>query len=129
MKPKSGTKLKTVDPAEPKFAEPADLPEPGEVAEIKAKQKQEGKGKYGTQPSQKYVPPDEEEVELTWIEIELQDRVGNPVPGQRFVLTTSDKQEIMGTLDKDGFARIENIAKGSCKVSFPDYDKAAWEKA
>jgi len=34
-----------------------------------------------------------------------------------------------GTLDAKGFARLDGIPKGSCKVTFPNFDKEAWEKA
>ena len=34
-----------------------------------------------------------------------------------------------GSLDPKGFARIEGIEPGQCKISFPDLDKDAWEKA
>jgi hypothetical protein len=34
--------------------------------------------------------------------------------------------EISGTLDENGFARVEGIDPGQCKVTFPDLDKDAW---
>ena len=34
-----------------------------------------------------------------------------------------------GTLDEKGLARVEGIPEGSCKVTFPDLDKDAWEPA
>jgi hypothetical protein len=31
-----------------------------------------------------------------------------------------------GTLDEKGFARVEGVDPGSCKVTFPNLDKSAW---
>ena len=129
MKPKSGKKVSTVAPTGPAKADDADEADPGKVAETKARERQVQKGKYGSQKVKKYTPPEEEEVELTWIEIELKDRKDNPVPSARFEVTTPDDQTIRGTLDKDGFARLERIKPGTCKISFPEYDKDAWESA
>ena len=33
-----------------------------------------------------------------------------------------------GTLDGDGFARVEGFDPGECMVTFPNLDKEAWEK-
>lgn len=129
MNPKSGSKINTVDPTAPTRAEDADEADPGEAAETKARQREIEQGKYGSQKVKKYVPPEEEDAELTWIEIALQDRNGDPVPSKRFRIITPDEQQIWGTLNKDGFARIENIKEGTCKITFPELDQEAWEKA
>ena len=32
-----------------------------------------------------------------------------------------------GTLDEKGHARVDHIDPGTCKVTFPNLDKDAWE--
>lgn len=76
-------------------------------------------------------PEDEEEKEKkSWIEIELVDEENNPVPGERYKVILPDGKTVAeGTLDEKGFARIEGIDPGTCKITFPNLDKDAWEKA
>jgi len=33
-----------------------------------------------------------------------------------------------GTAGNNGFARVEGIDKGNCKITFPALDKDAWER-
>ncbi len=51
-------------------------------------------------------PVDEEEKEKkSWIEIELVDEEGNPVPGEKYKVILPDGQTVAeGTLDEKGFA-------------------------
>lgn len=64
-----------------------------------------------------------------WIEIELVDEEGQPVPGEPYRITLPDGTTVAdGTLDAKGWARVDNIDPGSCKVTFPNLDKEAWEK-
>ncbi|MDI7259571.1 MAG: hypothetical protein QME90_06595, partial [Thermodesulfobacteriota bacterium] len=76
-------------------------------------------------------PTDEEEKDKkSWIEIELFDEEDNPVPGERYKVTLPDGKTVAeGTLDEKGFARVDGIDPGSCKITFPNLDKDAWEKA
>lgn len=76
-------------------------------------------------------PTDEEEKEKkSWIEIELVDEEDNPVPGEKYKVTLPDGKTVAeGTLDEKGFARVEGIDPGTCKITFPNLDKDAWEKA
>lgn len=117
-------------PAEPEPPHEADSADPGEVAAIKAEQRQTESGKYGEKKAPSNKPPDpedEEEVETTWIEIELHDVNGEPVSGAHYEIETPDGNVISGTLDHDGFARREWIKPGTCKISFVKYDEDAWE--
>ena len=57
-----------------------------------------------------------------WIEIELIDHEGNPVPGEAYKIVTPDQRTIWGKLDKDGKAKHENLQAGECEVTFPDLD-------
>ena len=64
-----------------------------------------------------------------WIEIELVDEAGKPVPGEPYEITLPDASLASGTLDEQGKARVEGITSGQCQVSFPKIDKTAWEDA
>ena len=71
-------------------------------------------------------PPQEEEEEKTWIEIELLNKAGEPIPGEPFVVTLADGSIKEGRLNRDGFARLDNIVDGTCKVTFPNFDGREW---
>jgi type VI secretion system secreted protein VgrG len=73
-------------------------------------------------------PPEQEEVELTWIEIELVDESDRPMPGERYELKLPNGKIRKGTLDANGVARVENIPPGACEVCFPNLDAEAWEE-
>jgi len=71
---------------------------------------------------------EENKKKKSWIEIELVDEEGNPVPGEPYKITLPDGRTIAsGTLDDKGFARVDGIDPGTCKVTFPRLDKDAWE--
>jgi hypothetical protein len=131
--PKSVKMGSAVAPAETVEVPEADVADPGEVSKIKAEQLQTKSGKYGTVKTEPVKPkPDDgksEDKKLSWIEIELVDEDNKPVPGEPYKITTSDNKVAEGTLDNKGFARVDGIEPGSCKVTFPKLDKDAWEKA
>jgi uncharacterized protein (DUF2345 family) len=132
MNPKSGKAGNAVDPAKPKEAYDADDADPGKVEEAKTDQAQTKTGKYGSAKSTPHKPPEEEDETTTkksWIEIELVDEAKAPVPGEGYEITLPDGSVAKGTLDGKGFARVEGIEPGTCKVTFPDLDKDAWEPA
>ena len=132
MTKKDGKAGTAVAPAEPKAPEEADSADPGEVAEVKARQREQKAGKYGSQKSKPFKPPTKEEIKekkLVWIEIEMVDEAGEPVAGEKYKIELSDGTVSEGTLGSDGKARLDGIEPGSCKVSFPDLDSEAWEKA
>jgi hypothetical protein len=69
-------------------------------------------------------PPREGE----WIVIELLDDSDEPVAGERYAVTLPDGTVREGTLDDRGRATIEGIPEaGTCQVTFPDLDEAAWD--
>ncbi len=146
MKPKKGSSLTPVSPAAPAAAESADEADPGLVAAIKAAQAKTKAGKYGSTPAKPFKPVPEEapaaatsaesaaeevakEETTSWIEIEMVDMDDAPVPGEAYEITLADETVASGTLDEKGLARVEGIEAGTCKISFPDLDQAAWEKA
>ena len=62
-----------------------------------------------------------------WIEIQLNDAEGNPVPGEPYKVTLVDGSTVAdGTLDEKGHARVDNIDPGTCQVTFPNLDKTSW---
>jgi hypothetical protein len=65
--------------------------------------------------------------EKTWLEIELLDDDGNPVPGEPFSIKLPGGAIRLGRLDQDGRARIAGLDPGSCKVSFPNLDARTWK--
>lgn len=123
-----------VAPEAPEEAHDADTADPGEVEKLKLQQREAGKGKYAPTKVDEAKPEtaDDEkpaEEEMTWIEIELVDQEGKPVPGEAYKIVTSDNKTKGGRLNDKGFARVEPVKKGDCKVSFPNLDKRAWSKA
>ena len=128
MNPKSGKAGSPVEPVAPEVPEEADVGDPGEVAEIKAEQTKKKEGKYGAAPVKPHKPTEDEKEEKSWIEIELVDEEKNPVPGEKYKITLPDGKVAQGTLDIEGFARVEGFDPGTCQISFPNLDKDAWEK-
>jgi hypothetical protein len=61
-----------------------------------------------------------------FLAIELVDADGKPAPHVRWRVTTTDGKIREGFLDEDGRARVEGIAPGLCRVTFPELDSDAW---
>ncbi len=129
--PKDGKAGAAVSPAEPKEAKEADMADPGEVEKIKAEQRKTQTGKYGSVQIKPNKPPktkEEKAKKKSWIEIELKNKKDRPVPGEPYRITLPDGQTVAeGTLDEKGFARVEGIDPGTCKVTFPNLEKQAWK--
>src|SRR5229473_334117 len=119
--PKSGSAGSAVSPADPTEAQEADKADPGEVEKIKAEQRQLNAGKYGSTPTKPHKPPTTEEEEAkkkSWIEIKLVDEKGKPVPGEQYRIALPDGETVAdGTLDEKGFARVEGMDSGTCRIS------------
>jgi uncharacterized Zn-binding protein involved in type VI secretion len=64
-----------------------------------------------------------------FIELELVDEQGRPMANERYLVTASDGGVRAGRLDSKGFARIEGVAPGTCKVQFPDRHAGDWGRA
>jgi transposase len=73
------------------------------MAQIKAEQTETQKGKYGSTPNPPFKPQPAaaagEQKKPHWIEIELVDEAGNPVPGEQYNVTLPDGSVASGTLD------------------------------
>ena len=124
--PKSGKAGTPVDPAGAAAAEEADKADPGEVEQVKAQQRQTQTGKYGAVQLKPYKP---DEQKKSWIEIEMVGEDNKPIPSEAYRITLPDGSVAEGTLDDKGFARVEGIDPGTCKITFPRLDQEAWEKA
>ncbi len=55
-----------------------------------------------------------------WIEIRLKDDAGNVVPNEDFVLYLANGEVRRGTLDGDGFKKVEKVPPGGFRVRFPN---------
>ena len=64
--------------------------------------------------------------EKHWIEIELLDDSGAPVPDAMYLVELPDGSKKTGRTDANGRARVEDVDPGTAKVSFPDLDKSAY---
>lgn len=130
--PKDGTAGSAVTPANPKAAQEADKADPGEVEKVKAEQRKSQTGKYGTAKLKPKKPPkddEEKKKKKSWIEIELRDDKGKPMAGEPYRVTLPDGETVAeGTLDEKGFARVDGIDPGTCKVTFPKRHKTCWKK-
>lgn len=64
-----------------------------------------------------------------WIEIELVDQDGDPVPFEAYRVTLPDGSTVDGSLDKQGFVRISGISRpGECQIEFPRLYAKSWER-
>ena len=113
----SGSAKQAVAPTDPEKAKEADTAQAG-----KAKS-------GGEEPDDNEKPFKQDESKKSWIEIELVDEDDKPIPGEKYKITMPDGSAKTGTLDENGFARVEGIDPGTCNVTFPNLDKDAWEKA
>lgn len=72
---------------------------------------------------------EKEKDKTDWIEIEFVGEDDSPISGEKYEVTLPDGSVASGTLDANGFARIEGFEPGKCKVSFPNLDADTWELA
>lgn len=66
--------------------------------------------------------------DLTFIEIVLVDRSGNPQAFEAYEVITPDGETRAGLLDVQGFARVGGVKPGTCRVTFPRYDRRLWRR-
>lgn len=66
--------------------------------------------------------------ERTWVEVELLGEDGVGIAGEAFLIVTPEGREVRGKTDACGRARVEDIAPGQCRISFPRLDKEAWRR-
>ena len=139
MVPKDGNAGIPVAASAPKSPHEADKADPGEMTEIKARQRELKAGKYGSTPSKPFKPPTaaaagaqtaaekEKEKKKTWIAIKLTRSDGSPGAGEPYEIGMEGQVLASGTLDEKGEARVDGLDPQTCKVSFPNLDKSAWK--
>jgi hypothetical protein len=64
-----------------------------------------------------------------FLELELVDEAGRPVPNARYRVVAKDGSVHEGSLDSHGKARVEPLPPGLCRVTFPELDSGAWDQA
>lgn len=62
-----------------------------------------------------------------WLEIELVEVDGKPVPREPYEVRSPSGTVVRGQLDGNGFARVADLDPGSCTVTFPLRDRRDWE--
>jgi phage protein D len=77
---------------------------------------------------QQAAGPAQKDPKRHWLQIELVDGQGLPVPGATYVVKTASGQELLGTLDDNGKARLDGLDPGSCVVKFPGHNDS-WRPA
>ena len=65
-------------------------------------------------------------VEVSWIEVALIDKQGQPVEGAHYEITPAGGTTRSGTLDDQGAARVDDIPPGDCRINFPDFSPSEW---
>ena len=68
------------------------------------------------------LAPVSEEPSTDYIEIQLMDEDGEPVADTKYWIKDSEGNEHEGVTDGDGMARLDEIPKGNCDISFPELD-------
>ena len=69
---------------------------------------------------------EQEKQETTWLEIELLDEDGEPAAHEKYKVIDSAEKEKTGTLDGNGYTKVEGLKPGSCKVIFSELNEDAW---
>ncbi len=72
-------------------------------------------------------PAEKPKEKKAWIEIILVDMEGKPMPGIKYRITPPGGAPKEGRLNQHGQAGLYEIDPGSCKITFPDLDKEAWD--
>ncbi len=130
MQAKSGKKVKPVGPAKPDKPDFIDADGVSNDAKVNQTPDAIDKHKLGKQTVKPIKPKaaDDEETEVSWIELEMVDEADEPMAGVKFEVKLPDDSVATGVLDSNGFARIDGCEPGECEITFPDLDKDAWEK-
>lgn len=60
--------------------------------------------------------------EKTYVEFQLLDHKGDPIPLVGYIITLPDGEKRHGKLDNNGVVFINNISHGKCDIIFPDIE-------
>jgi type VI secretion system secreted protein VgrG len=67
------------------------------------------------------IQPDSVQEQQGFVELQLVDEDGNPVPDAKYELHLPTGEVKKGTLDGSGKARVEGVPPGACRVVFPGF--------
>lgn len=130
--PKSGKAGTAVIPANPDAALDADDAVHGDVEQIEGKFDKKLADELKGVKVKPHKPPqteEEKEQKQSWIEIKMIDENADPVPGRVYQIILPDGETVAeGTLDEKGFAHVDGIEPGTCRITFPDLDQEAWQR-
>jgi len=128
--PKDSKAPTIVQPTKPTQATEAFTTDPGQLEELREAGKEVNAGNYGSTKVKKHNKNSKENKDKkNWVEVELVDEDGNPIPGKAVEITLPDKSVAAGGTDAKGKFKVTNIDPGNCDITFPDLDKEAWEPA
>lgn len=65
----------------------------------------------------------------TWVEFELRDQKGRPIPRARYRLKITDGSTREGVLDENGQVRVTGLDPGECEICFLDFDGREWHRS
>jgi len=130
--PKSGKAGTAVTPVAPDKALEADVANPGKVDKVKFDQRFSKGGKsdrVNLKPHKQNQASEEQEKKKSWIEIELRDDHGKPIPGEPYEIVLPGGGVLAsGSLDEKGSARVDGIDPGQAKVHFPNQEDDQWKR-
>jgi uncharacterized Zn-binding protein involved in type VI secretion len=73
------------------------------------------------------APPPSPATGKAWVEVEVVDSDGKPLPYQKVRVTDGGGTARIAYSDAKGIARVDGMAKGQCKITLADLDKSSWE--
>ena len=125
----SGTAASLVPPSAVVAADAAATAKPGADGAYSPLGEKRPKAGPNDSSSTRHDPEsDENRDKRHYVEVELVDDDGKPVPGEAVCVTLPDGTTVaQGVTNEKGLYRVDNIDPGSCKISFPNLDKDAWK--
>jgi hypothetical protein len=84
--------------------------------------------RQSTRPMGDRMPPPPPRVK-TWVEFQMVDEDGQPVPYVAYDVTLPDGARRTGRLDAKGKVRFDSIDPGQCLIKFPEIDGREWRPA
>jgi len=81
-----------------------------------------------SQPQRPAAQSAAKEAVKTWIEFRLVNQNGDPIPGARYRMKSTDGSTREGRLDDGGSVRVRGIDPGTCEITFLDYDGREWKR-
>jgi uncharacterized Zn-binding protein involved in type VI secretion len=72
------------------------------------------------------APPPPPDTGKAWVEVEVTDANGDPLPYQKVQVTDAGGTVRFAFSDGQGLVRIQGMAPGSCTITLPDLDESSW---